>query len=212
MKKILSLLIVCLILTNCAVDPYTGEKKTSNTAKGALIGAAGGALVGGATKGKDGALKGALIGGATGGLVGGYMDMQAKALRQELQGTGVQVSFEENKINLIMPGNITFNTGSHEIKSSFYSVLNSIIKVIAKYNNTRIEIIGYTDNTGSATTNNALSLKRAQSVGNYFVTHKIKENRLLIDGAGSSNPIAANSTASGREQNRRVEIKLIETK
>lgn len=212
MKKILSLLIICLVLTNCATDPYSGQRKTSNTTKGALIGAAGGAIVGGATKGKDGALKGALIGGATGGIVGGYMDLQAKALRQELQGTGVQVSFEDNKINLIMPGNITFNTSSSDIKSSFYSVLNSIIKVVSKYNKTTIEITGYTDNTGSVATNNSLSLKRAQAVGGYFVSHQIKEARLLMAGKGSSNPIASNTDANGREQNRRVEIKLIETK
>ena len=72
-----------------------------------------------------------------------------------------------------------------------------------------VQVYGYTDNTGSAATNNALSLRRATAVSNYLRLQGVDGNRIITDGLGSANPIASNATASGREQNRRVEIALI---
>jgi outer membrane protein OmpA-like peptidoglycan-associated protein len=87
--------------------------------------------------------------------------------------------------------------------------LNSIAKVITEYNKTMVQINGYTDSTGSAATNNALSLRRANAISNYLRLQGVDGNRIVTDGLGSSNPIASNATAAGREQNRRVEIILI---
>ena len=209
-KNVLMSILALIMLASCAIDPYTRQTKVSNTAKGGVLGAAGGAIIGGIAGGGKGALIGAAAGGVTGAGVGGYMDLQARALREELQGTGVSVNVEGEKIVLVMPGNITFSTNSYTIKDSFKPVLNSVAKVLDKYDETYVQIAGYTDNTGTASINNTLSYNRANAVANYLKLKGVSANRMLIEGKGSKNPIASNSTASGREQNRRVEITLVQ--
>ena len=209
-KNFVIFTLILVLLSACAIDPYTGETKVSNTAKGTFIGAAGGAAVGGIAKGKKGALIGAAAGGVAGAAAGGYMDIQARALRQELQGTGVSVVKEGNDIVLVMPGNITFNTNWYKVKDAFKPVLRSVSKVLKKYNKTYVQIAGYTDNTGNKATNNTLSFNRANAVANYLKLKGVNANRMLIEGHGSKNPIASNSTAKGREKNRRVEITLVQ--
>lgn len=210
MKKtfICSLLAVSM-LTACATDPYTGESKVSKTAWGTGIGALAGAGIGALAGGEKGALIGAGVGAAAGAGTGAYMDVQARKLRQELLNTGVQVQEANGQIYLIMPGNITFDSNDANIKPAFQPVLNSIAKVINEYSKTMVQVNGYTDSTGSAATNNSLSLMRANSISNYLRLKGVNGNRIVSNGYGSSNPIASNATAAGREQNRRVEIVLI---
>ena len=198
-----------LMLSACATDPYTGESKASNTAWGAGIGTLAGAGIGALVGGEKGALIGAGVGAAAGAGAGGYMDVQAQKLRRELLNTGVQVKEINGQIYLIMPGNITFDSNDANIKQGFLPVLNSIAKVINEYNKTMVQVNGYTDSTGSAAINNSLSLMRANSVSNYLRVRGVDANRIVANGFGSSNPIASNATALGREQNRRVEIVLI---
>ncbi len=211
MKK---LVLMCLVVFAgaCTIDPYTGEKKTSNTAKGATVGAVAGAVVGAATASdkdrKKGALTGAAAGAAIGGGVGYYMDVQEKKLRQELEGSGVRVKREGNDIHLIMPGNITFATNSFDIRSDFHPVLSSVAKVLAEFDKTVIKISGHTDSTGSSDYNQTLSEERASSVGAFLAQKGVTRGRLHAVGYGERYPIASNSSASGREQNRRVELKL----
>ena len=202
-------LLSVLLLSACATDPYTGERKVSNTAWGSGIGALAGAGIGALAGGEKGALIGAGVGAAAGVGAGAYMDVQEQALRRELLNTGVQVKKINGQIYLIMPGNITFDSNDANIKISFQPVLNSIAKVIKEYNKTMVQVNGYTDSTGSAALNNSLSLMRANSVSNYLRIKGVEANRIVANGYGSSNPIASNSTAMGREQNRRVEIVLI---
>ncbi len=210
MKKSLVYAVLAFsLLSACAIDPYTGESKVSKTTWGTGIGAAAGAGIGALAGGEKGALIGAGVGALAGAGTGAYMDVQARKLREELVGTGVQVKEVDGRVYLIMPGNITFDTNEAVIKPSFQPVLNSIAKVIKEYNKTMVQVYGYTDNTGSAATNNALSLRRATAVSNYLRLQGVNGNRIITDGLGSSNPIASNATASGREQNRRVEIALI---
>lgn len=210
MKKtfICSLLAVSM-LTACATDPYTGESKVSKTAWGTGIGALAGAGIGALAGGEKGALIGAGVGAAAGAGTGAYMDVQARKLRQELLNTGVQVQEANGQIYLIMPGNITFDSNDANIKPAFQPVLNSIAKVINEYSKTMVQVNGYTDSTGSAATNNSLSLMRANSISNYLRLRGVNGNRIVSNGYGSSNPIASNATSVGREQNRRVEIVLI---
>lgn len=209
MKKIIVSVCLMAFLSACATNPYTGQNQVSKTAWGTGIGTAVGAGIGAIAGGKKGALIGAGVGAAAGLGTGAYMDAQAKKLRLELQGTGVQVAQEGDRVYLIMPGNITFGTNEAVIRAQFQPVLNSVAKVINEYNKTMVEIIGYTDSTGSAATNNALSLRRANAVSNYLRLQGVDGNRIVTDGLGSKNPIASNATAAGREQNRRVEITLI---
>ncbi|MBR2922548.1 MAG: OmpA family protein [Alphaproteobacteria bacterium] len=209
MKKILSALLITAMLSACATDPYTGEKKVSKTAWGTGIGTAVGAGIGALVGGEKGALIGAGIGALGGAGTGGYMDYQASLLRKELVGTGVQVKELNGQVYLIMPGNITFDTNEAFIKKSFQPVIVSIAKVLKEYNKTFIQVNGYTDSTGSDAINNPLSVKRANAVADFLKVQGISANRIVANGYGSANPIASNATASGREQNRRVEIVLI---
>ena len=212
MKKIISICALTAVVAGCTtINPYTGESQTSKSTWGTAIGATAGALIG-STQSSTGALIGGLAGAAVGGGVGYYLDVQAAELRQELMSTGVQVVETADSIRLIMPGNITFKTDSSDINSSFYPVLNSVAKVLNKYSNSTILVSGHTDSTGNADYNLNLSRERAQSVASYLQGQGIKSTRFEVLGMGSSNPIASNSTAEGRAQNRRVELKIIPNK
>lgn len=200
----------------CTTDPYTGEQKSSNTARNAVIGAAGGAIVGAVignnTGGGDagrGAIIGAVTGAAGGGAIGIYQDRQEARLRQELAATGVSVIREGNNITLVMPGNITFASDQSSIRSDFFATLNSVAKVIAEFDQTIVLVQGHTDSTGSDSYNDQLSVRRAESVGNYLASQGVAVSRIDARGFGERQPIASNDTASGREQNRRVEIQLL---
>lgn len=208
-KSFVSALVALTMLSACATDPYTGESKVSKTAWGTGIGAAAGAGIGALIGGEKGALIGAGVGAASGAGVGAYMDVQASKLRQELVGTGVQVARDGQNVVLIMPGNITFDTNQYTIKPNFKPVLDSVAKVIKEYNKTLVQVTGYTDNTGTDAINNKLSAQRADSVATYLKLRGVAAGRVSYTGLGSSNPIASNATAAGREQNRRVEIVLI---
>ncbi len=208
-KSFICSIVAVALLSACATDPYTGESKVSKTVWGTGIGALAGAGIGALIDGEKGALIGAGVGAAAGAGTGAYMDIQARKLRAELVGTGVQVKQVDGKVYLIMPGNITFDTNKDVIKTSFMPVLNSISKVIAEYNKTMVQVSGYTDSTGTDAINIPLSQKRANAVANYLNLHGVAANRIISNGYGAANPIASNSTAEGREQNRRVEITLI---
>ncbi|MDX5299806.1 MAG: glycine zipper domain-containing protein, partial [Gammaproteobacteria bacterium] len=138
MKKSLIAAGLTLALSGCMTyDPYTGEQKTSNATVGTAIGAVAGAAIGAATSSKKDRAKGALIGAAAGGAAGGgigyYMDRQEAQLRAQLEGTGVRVVRNGDEIQLVMPGNITFDTNQSNIRPSFYSVLDSVGLVLKEF-------------------------------------------------------------------------------
>ena len=208
---------VAVLVAGCyTMDPYTGEKKVSDTTKGAgigaLAGAAVGALAGGSHDRGKGALIGAGVGALAGGAVGNYMDRQEAKLRAQLQGTGVSVSRNGDNINLIMPGSITFATGSADLNPSFFGVLDSVALVLKEYDKTTIDVSGHTDSTGSAQKNQALSGQRASTVAQYLRTKGIADQRIAADGYGSTRPVASNETTEGRQKNRRVELTLAPVK
>lgn len=211
--KLVSALVISLSLVGCATnDPYTGERKTSNTTKGAGIGAAVGALLGAATSSKHDRSKGALRGAAVGGLIGAgtghYMDKQEKVLRERLEGTGVRVQRNGKNIKLIMPGNITFATGSSQIREDFYAVLDSVVDVLMEFKDTRIRISGHTDSVGGDAMNQRLSEERADSVKFFLLDQRVPAGRVNAYGYGERYPVADNGTDAGRGQNRRVELEL----
>lgn len=153
----------------------------------------------------------AAIGAILGGASGLYLDQKEKKLRQQMAGTGVEVNRNaDGSVGLVMPGNITFDTNQSTIKSNFYSTLNKVAQTLSEDNKSAILVTGYTDSTGNDTINIPLSQARAQSVANYLSGQGVASNRINAQGYGAANPIASNSTASGREQNRRVEISIYE--
>ena len=219
MKQLfVTLSLACVIaLSGCTTfDPYTGEEKTTNTAKGAGIGA-GAALVVSYLANKDKStkernqrlLRDAGIGAIVGGGVGYYMDTQEAKLRKQLRSTGVSVQRDGENINLIMPGNITFPTAGSNLRTDFYDVLDSVALVLEEFDKTIIVVAGYTDSVGSTSYNQLLSESRAQSVANYLQNKEIKVVRFDVVGFGESSPIADNNTEQGRALNRRVELTLL---
>lgn len=213
-KKIVLLAVSAAFLNACTTtDPYTGEQKTSNTVGGAAIGAGVGALAGLAlgrspVGRRNGALIGAGIGALAGGSIGNYMDQQESELRQQLQGTGVSVTRNGDRIILNMPSAITFDTDQDAVKPQFYATLNSVGIVLRKFDKTLIDVNGHTDSTGSMQHNQDLSQRRAGSVAGYLGSQGIDQRRISAVGFGPTQPVASNASEAGRAQNRRVEIQI----
>ncbi|MDD7805769.1 MAG: OmpA family protein [Endozoicomonas sp. (ex Botrylloides leachii)] len=209
-KAASAVVISALLLSGCqTTNPYTGEQEVNKTSKYAGAGALAGAVVGGLVDGKDGALKGAAIGGATGGGYGYYVDQQEKKLRVALQNTGVQVKRQGDNLQLIMPSNITFDTGKATIKPSFKPVLESVAQVFEEFDKNGIQVVGYTDSSGGDKINIPLSKERANNVATYIQQLGVSGSRIIALGRGSADPIASNATAAGKAANRRVEINLL---
>jgi outer membrane protein OmpA-like peptidoglycan-associated protein len=217
MKKLITTASALILLQACTTfDPYTGENKATATAIGAAAGAGLGAVIAYIdNKDKDSRTRNKRIlaaatgGAAIGGGIGYYMDAQEAKLRKQLRDSGVSIQREGDKINLIMPGNITFATNSSDINTNFTGVLNSVALVLEEYNKTLIVVSGHTDSSGALQHNQKLSESRAESVSNYLSGQKIMNERLEVVGFGETQPAANNNTAEGRELNRRVEITLL---
>lgn len=211
-QSLIALTASAVLLAGCTtINPYTGERQTSNAAKvavgGAIVGGVVGAMVSGDNRLK-GALIGAGIGGVAGGSVGVYMDVQEAKLREEMLGTGVTVTRDGDQIILNMPGSITFDVNESTLQSDFQTNLDGVAAILVEYPDTLIAIAGHTDSTGSRTYNQRLSERRAQSVADYLLSKDVQSVRLFPYGEGPDKPIADNSTEAGRLANRRVELVL----
>jgi outer membrane protein OmpA-like peptidoglycan-associated protein len=137
------------------------------------------------------------------------MDTQEAKLRKVLRDSGVSVVREGDNINLIMPGNITFASGGHQLSTDFLQVLDSVVLVLNEYKNTIIVVARHTDSQGSNSSNQALSGRRAATVSNYLMSKQVTNARIESIGFGELHPIDDNSTDAGRSQNRRVELSLL---
>lgn len=212
LKKICTGVLVVGLAGCQTTDPYTGESKTNNTAKGAGIGALAGAVLGAAVNHDNrgqGALAGAALGAAAGGGWGYYRDKQEEKLRKDLAGSGVDVQRSGENIKLVMPGNITFRTGSSEIQADFYDTLNSVGASLKEFPDSNVKITGHTDSTGDAMKNQILSEQRASSVARYLQSQGVASARLQTAGYGARYPVADNASESGRQSNRRVELEVV---
>ena len=207
--------IALLGTTACTTDPVTGKRQISKAAIGAMAGAAlgtgAGALVGGDRKRTE-MIVGAGIGAIAGGAIGAYMDKQERELREKTAGTDVQVVRQGDEILLNIPSGVTFDTNSYAIQPQFQTTLNDVASTLASYNQTFIDVYGHTDSTGNDAINVPLSQNRAQAVARYLGGRGVASARIGTQGFGASQPIASNATAEGRQQNRRVEIKIVPVK
>ncbi|WP_418965150.1 OmpA family protein [Cetobacterium sp.] len=203
-KKIIAMLLLTTSLLG-ACSSATTNKKTSGTVKGAAAGALIGQLVGKDTKGT---LIGAGIGALAGLGWGAYKDAQYKEFLNALNSTNITVTNNKDNINLRLPGESSFKSGSAVLNGGFYAPLNSIAYIMNKYPETKIQVSGYTDNTGNPNSNLNLSLQRAQSVANYLAAQGVSPSRISSIGYGDRNPVASNATPEGRALNRRVEINI----
>ena len=186
----------------------------NNTQKGAAIGAGGGAVLG-AIVGKlagntaVGAAVGAAVGTGAGAIIGKKMD-KAKAQAEAVKNAQVQQVTDINglpALKVTFDSGILFTTNKAELNTAAKTSLTEFSKVVKENSDMDIAIIGHTDNTGSDAINNPLSENRAKSVSTYLKNSGVNASQIkTVEGQGSKNPVADNSTAEGRTQNRRVEV------
>ncbi len=208
-------LAIVLTLSGCAGMSETQRDRTRDTAIGAGVGASAGAIIGALAGKGTGAAIGAAAGAGVGAIAGNVwsrrMEEQKKEMEQATTGTGVQViKTADNRLKLDIPSDISFDTGRAEIKSNFRPVLDSFATSLTNNPGTQVTIIGHTDSSGSDVVNNPLSLNRAAATRDYLASRSVSSNRIIIDGRGSREPVAANDTAAHRAINRRVEIFVAE--
>ncbi len=210
-KTLVSAVLLAFTLGGCANMSET--QKT--TAKGAGIGAAGGAVIGAVVGGTKGAVIGAAVGGVGGGIAGNVwskrMEAQKKQMEEATAGTGVAVTqTTDNRLKLEIPSDISFDSGRADIKPRLRSVLDTFANGLVKNPAATISIVGHTDSTGSDAVNNPLSFNRAVAARDYLAARGVSSSRFSVDGRGSREPIASNSTAADKAKNRRVEIFVTE--
>jgi outer membrane protein OmpA-like peptidoglycan-associated protein len=208
-RSLLALAGAALVSTGCA----DMSERQKGTAVGAGVGAGVGAVVGSATGGRAGPA--ALIGGALGAVAGNLwskrMEDRRTAMEQATRGTNVEVTrTEDNQLKLNIPNDISFDTGSAAIKPQLRTVLDPFASSLQNDATARLMIVGHTDNTGSDAVNNPLSVERAHSVRDYLTSRGVAGARVETAGRGEREPVAENTSESGRAKNRRVEIFLRE--
>ncbi|MHA1127728.1 MAG: OmpA family protein [Alphaproteobacteria bacterium] len=201
---------VVVLTSAIALAGCTNSDGTNNnTGTGVGIGAALGGLLGRAVSSDADKAQGTVIGGVVGGvigsLIGADLDAQEAELRAQM-GNSVSIINTGNQLIVSLPEDITFAVNSAVVKSSLTSDLNSLASSMNNYPNTTIEVVGHTDNTGTATYNQALSEQRARAVRGILVSGGVNSGRVIAYGVGETRSVATNSTAAGRQQNRRVEI------
>lgn len=203
MKKTILVCSICALLAAACTTP--GKRTAWGAAGGAAVGAAAGAIISHNTGGSSGqgAVYGALAGLAAGGLLGNYYDKQAKELAAI-----AEVVKSDNGIQVFLKNDILFATNSSELTADSMQTLTDLNRVLKKYPQNRIVVQGYTDSTGTDAINNRLSKERAKAVYDFLLGSGLKTKSITYIGYGSANPIASNSTAAGRAQNRRVVLSI----
>ena len=200
-----------LIVLGACTDQYGNPQQMNRAQQGAAVGATVGAIYGlqrdsdSSNKGRD-VIRSGAVGALAGGLVGGVMDAQAKALQQSVTTPGVTVTNTGQAINVNLPEGILFATDSAAVSGPAQNDLYAIARNLQSYPNTRVDVIGHTDSTGSDAYNMDLSQRRANAVAGVLRAGGVASSRIATAGRGKTMPVASNDTAAGRAQNRRVEI------
>jgi len=184
----------------------------TKTQKGAIIGTAAGGTIGALIGKKAGnTAVGAVVGGAIGGVAGAYigrkMDRQAEEIKRTVPGAEV-IDAGEGLIVKFDSG-ILFDTGKSDLKDAAKTNIQNLAATMKNNPETNIMVIGHTDAVGSDQFNMNLSQQRATAVKSYAAAQGIASSRLSTVGKGESEPIADNSTETGKSQNRRVEIVIV---
>ena len=203
---------LCLLLGSCG----------NNQGNGGLIGAGAGAALGGVVGGLlnnshhgTGALVGAAIGAAVGGgagtLIGKHMD-KVKKQAEQIQNAQVETVTDANGLDAVkvtFDSGILFQTNKYDLNANAKNDLAKLATTLKQNTDCDVAIMGYTDNTGNDGINLPLSQNRAKSVYNYLSSCGVTDKQVKsVEGKGSSNPVGDNSTAAGRQANRRVEVYL----
>jgi outer membrane protein OmpA-like peptidoglycan-associated protein len=200
-----------LALATAASIATTGCASLNNKEKGGIIGATGGAVIGGAI-GKangstaKGAILGATIGGAAGMIIGHQMDKQAAELKQNIPGAVVERVGEG--IQVTFASGLLFDFDSDDVRAEAASNLRNLAASLDKYPGSELLIVGHTDNVGTDSYNLALSERRADAAATYLAAHGVSRSRIDSRGLGETEPVEPNDSEAGRSRNRRVEVAI----
>jgi len=192
-----------LALGACSYPDGSVNRPGSGMLIGGLTGAAAGQIIGGNT---EASLIGAALGAAVGGGIGASMAAQERELRGSLAGSGAEVTNTGTDLRVILPEAVTFRTDSSVVDSGFRPALRHVSTSLQRHPDSRVRVIGHTDNVGTAAYNNTLSQERAMAVARVLIETGTDAGRVSVAGRGLYEPVVSNATAAGRAQNRRVEI------
>lgn len=200
--------VAVLALTACAPDPNAapGAQTRSGAITGALVGASVGALSGNGSNRVGNAVAGGIIGAGAGALIGNSLERQAAEMRSSITNSDISVTNNGTFLTVNMPQDLLFDTGSAALQPALQRDIRAVGASLLKYPNSNVEVIGHTDNVGSAAMNQDLSQRRAVSVANVLRDSGVPNSRISAFGRGEEQPVASNLTPEGRAQNRRVEI------
>lgn len=208
-SRIASCIGIVALMAGCAnlENMGTGGKTAVGAGAGAAVGAGLGALIGDSSKA---AMIGAGIGAVAGGIAGyNWAGVKNDVEKSGASSLGVDVTeMPDGTLRVNIPSNVSFDTGKYALKPALLPVLDSVARALVQHPELRAKSIGYTDSTGSAATNQTLSVNRARAVANYLTQQGVPTGNLTAEGRGPSNPVADNATAEGRAMNRRVELYL----
>lgn len=208
-------LIAVMTVSACANPSYQNpDNPNQKTQQGALLGGAIGAVIG-AISGDDrderrgNAVKGALLGAGAGALIGNQLDRQEADLRRDLNNDQVDIRNTGYRLIVTLPQDILFATDSTFVRSDLERDLRTVAGNLQAYPDTTVQVVGHTDNEGSADYNYDLSNRRANAVASILINAGVPSPRIQTFGRGEDQPVASNLTPEGRAQNRRVEIVIL---
>lgn len=209
-----------ILIAGCATKTQTGGAVGAGV--GAAVGAGAGQAIGRDTSSTlIGAGIGAIVGGLTGAAIGNYMDKQEQSMRQAIANSEAATVRREQEIiqgarqqsvdvlTVTFKSDYLFAVNSSTLLPGAQSELQRVATVIRQYPETNIQIAGHTDSTGSEDYNRRLSEQRAESVKTALIGMGVNPSRLTTIGYGEGRPIASNNTEGGRQQNRRVEVRIV---
>ncbi len=193
-----------------ACDPaYLNDPNGNRTRDGAIVGGILGGFLGARAdddnRGRN-ALLGAAAGAALGAGIGNALDRQAADLRSQLANDQIMIENQGDQLLVTMPEGILFDTDSAAIRAGLQGDLRALANNLQQYRDTTVDVIGHTDNTGSADYNQDLSARRASAVAGVLLEQGVSPSRVRSFGRGENEPVATNLTPDGRQLNRRVEI------
>jgi outer membrane protein OmpA-like peptidoglycan-associated protein len=208
LSKLAIVLATGALIAGCATPQQNNT--AAGTGAGAVAGAGLGALFGGG--------RGAAVGAGLGAVAGGVVGYNWSRIRGDVESSGARdlgvgvAEQSDGSLKVNIPSTVSFDTGSYVVKPELRPVLESVARNLAANPELRAKVVGHTDSTGQAGSNQTLSLNRAGAVANTVSRLGVSPERVTTEGRGQTDPIADNGTVAGRAENRRVEIYLYASK